>query len=195
MFTSDQWGLWKKASQREALWGKWGSATFNLVLKFKTKRKMGQFSVSRLPQRCLWMHSDGPVLNRLFLPHHHEILKFLLHHDTFQRTCETINTAALIGLEKRSLLNPDWHFFAGSVLMRLCRKPHLLWVGGWNPYFKPVFAVFFSVSQSWSRCNQWGNFMQGLATWSPASQLMRARYPSVITHDCTYWGWIVSRRK
>lgn len=193
MFTSDQRGLRKKASQREALWGKRGSATFNLVLKFKKKRKMGRFCVSR--QRRLWMHSDGPALNRLFLPHHREILKFLLHHDTFQCTCETINTVVLIGLEKRSLLNPDWHFCRGSVLKQLCRKPHILWVGDDDPYLKPVFAVFFSLSQSWSHCSQRSNFLQGLATWSPASQLMRARYPSVITYDCTYWGWIVSRRK
>lgn len=88
------------------------------------------------------MRSDGPVLNRLFLPHHHEILKFLLHHDTFQRTCETINTAVLIGLEKRSLLNPDWHFCAGSVLKETTHT-----VGG-GPIFKAsICCVFFVVTE------------------------------------------------
>lgn len=64
-----------------------------------------------------------------------------MHHNTFQRTRETINTAVLIGLEKKGP--------AKSRLVFLCRisaeaalQKNTHSTGG-NLYLRPVFALFF----------------------------------------------------
>lgn len=96
-------GACEKATQREDVRGKCGSVAFNLTLKFKKKRRKCALTPSHFQPAItatLSLKADGIKICRFCLITL-QSSSFSVHHDTFQHTRETINTAVLIGLEKR----------------------------------------------------------------------------------------------